>query len=183
MSESLAGYTDHFLRAPAILMDLSGLLSIPSMGGSEAETHAQEFVAALMREAGLEVHTWDMDLAQITADPKFPGQEVERVRGLGVLGIWRGTGGAPALLINGHTDVVPPGDPQIAIAGIYGVRGRVPTLQLRRELRLIVRRCRCALVSNWCQQPRAQQRGLLAPDGVEARRRGQVQGLPGRDEH
>jgi len=112
MPESLAGYTDHFLRAPAILMDLSGLLSIPSMGGSGAETQAQEFVAALMREAGLEVHTWDMDLAQITADPKFPGQEVERVQGLGVLGIWRGTGGAPALLINGHTDVVPPGDPQ-----------------------------------------------------------------------
>lgn len=95
---------------PAILNDLIPLLSIPSMGGHPAEHHAQEFTATLMRESGLEVHTWDMDLAQITTRPDFPGQEVERSRGLGVLGIWRGTGSKPALLINGHTDVVPPGD-------------------------------------------------------------------------
>lgn len=99
-----------FILAPAIMKDLNALLSIASMGGSAAETQAQEFMATRMRDAGLEVHTWDMDLEKITADPLFPGQEVERERGLGVLGIWRGTGSEPALLINGHTDVVPPGD-------------------------------------------------------------------------
>jgi acetylornithine deacetylase len=100
---------DHLL-APAIIADLNALLSIASMGGTDAEQQAQEFMAKHLRDAGLEVHTWDMDLASITADPLFPGQEAERERGLGVLGIWRGTGGKPALLINGHTDVVPPGD-------------------------------------------------------------------------
>jgi acetylornithine deacetylase len=98
------------LLAPAIMEDLNALLCIASMGGSEAEQQAQEFMAKHLSDAGLEVHTWVMDLAKITADLQFPGQEVERARGLGVLGIWRGTGGRPALLINGHTDVVPPGD-------------------------------------------------------------------------
>lgn len=95
---------------PAILNDLIPLLALASMGGNAAEQHAQDFMVTLMRESGLEVHTWDMDLAQITTRPDFPGQEVERSRGLGVLGIWRGSGRKPALLINGHTDVVPPGD-------------------------------------------------------------------------
>ena len=98
------------LQAPAIIENLTKLLSIASMGGSPAEQQAQQFMVTLMRDAGLEVNTWDMDLAAITANPEFPGQEVERERGLGVLGIWRGTGSKPALLINGHTDVVPPGD-------------------------------------------------------------------------
>lgn len=103
--------TNHdLLSAPAILNDLIPLLSIPSMGGHPAEHHAQEFMVTLMRDSGLEVHTWDMNLAEITTRPDFPGQEVERDRGLGVLGIWRGAGSKPALLINGHTDVVPPGD-------------------------------------------------------------------------
>ncbi len=44
------------------------------MGGSTSEPDAQEFMATLMRDAGLEVHTWDMDLAAIIADPQFPGQ-------------------------------------------------------------------------------------------------------------
>ncbi len=93
-------------------LGLAALLSIASVGGSTSEQDAQEFITTLMRDAGLEVHTWDTDLAAIIADPQFPGQEVKRERGLGVLGIWRGTGGEPALLINGHTDVVPPGDLQ-----------------------------------------------------------------------
>ena len=96
--------------ASAMYEELATLLSIASTGGTTGEQDAQEFMATLMRSAGLEVSTWEMDLETITADPQFPGQEVLREQGLGVLGIWRGSGGAPALLINGHTDVVPPGD-------------------------------------------------------------------------
>ncbi len=48
---------------------------------------------------------------------------------------------------------------------------------------MIVRCCHYALVSNWCQQLLPHQFGLLAPDGVEARNCGEVQGLTGRDEH
>jgi acetylornithine deacetylase len=80
------------------------------MGGTPSENEAQLYLAELLREMGLEVHTWAMDLTKITAQPDFPGMEVARTTGVGVLGIWRGTGELPAILINGHTDVVPPGD-------------------------------------------------------------------------
>ncbi len=98
---------------PADIHDLlDPLLRIPSMGGSPGETHAQLYLAELLGKLGLEVHTWDMDLPNLTHQPDFPGMEVPRTAGVGVLGIWRGSGELPAILINGHTDVVPPGDPQ-----------------------------------------------------------------------
>jgi acetylornithine deacetylase len=80
------------------------------MGGTPGETDAQLYLAELLAEHGMEVHTWEMDLAQVTGQADFPGMEVPRTSGTGVLGIWRGTGELPAILINGHTDVVPPGD-------------------------------------------------------------------------
>lgn len=89
---------------------LDPLLRIPSLGGSPAETHAQEAMADYLADMGLEVHTWAMDLEHLMAQPDFPGMEVTRSQGLGVLAIWRGSGNAPALMLNGHTDVVPPGD-------------------------------------------------------------------------
>lgn len=89
---------------------LDPLLRIPSMGGTTAESDAQWHVAELLTRMGLEVHTWHMDINDLAEQPDFPGMEVERTEGVGVLGIWRGTGELPALMINGHTDVVPPGD-------------------------------------------------------------------------
>lgn len=80
------------------------------MGGTEAESTAQWHVADLLTVLGFEVHTWQMDLDHLTSQFDFPGMEVERTHGVGVLGVWRGTGESPALMVNGHTDVVPPGD-------------------------------------------------------------------------
>lgn len=80
------------------------------MGGTAAESAAQWHVAEVLTAMGLEVHTWDMDIDVLADQSDFPGMEVERTEGVGVLGIWRGTGELPALMINGHTDVVPPGD-------------------------------------------------------------------------
>lgn len=97
--------------SPHVIYDLlDPLLKIPSMGGTAAESAAQWHVADLLTALGLEVHTWQMNLDQLTGHPDFPGMEVERREGVGVLGVWRGTGESPALMINGHTDVVPPGD-------------------------------------------------------------------------
>ena len=110
--------------ASAMYEELATLLSIASTGGTTGERDAQEFMATLMRTAGLEVNTWEMNLDAITADPQFPGQEVVREQGLGVLGIWRVSGGAPALLINGHTDVVPPGDVRAWSADPFTPRAR-----------------------------------------------------------
>lgn len=90
--------------------DLTALLEIPSVSGSEAEVEVQAWLAQRWRDEGLEVDRWDIDLPAITADPDFPGMEVDRRNALGVTATLRGTGGGATLLLDGHTDVVPPGD-------------------------------------------------------------------------
>lgn len=93
-----------------IAADLDALLSIPSMGGTSAEVDAQSYLAERWREDGWQVDEWEIDLPAITVRSDFPGMEVERSRALGVLARRPGTGGGRTLMLNGHTDVVPPGD-------------------------------------------------------------------------
>lgn len=103
----------------AILADLAALVGIPSVGGSAGEVEAQQWCADRLRVLGLQVDEWELDLPELSADPDFPGAEVERSRAVGVVGVLpatagtagsgRGTGES-ALAFCGHTDVVPPGD-------------------------------------------------------------------------
>ena len=90
---------------------LDALLAIPSVDGTEAEPAAQRHLAAAWATEGFEVDEWVTDLDELGADPRFPGMETPRRQVVGVVATWRGSGGGPSLLINGHTDVVPPGDP------------------------------------------------------------------------
>jgi len=91
---------------------LQELLRIPSVTGSPAESEAQHAVAARLDRAGLDTDLWSIDLVATTADPEFPGLEAPREEAWGVVGSWAGTDpGAPTLVLNGHIDVVPPGDP------------------------------------------------------------------------
>lgn len=90
--------------------DLVDLLAIPSVSGSSAEPEAQRHLARAWRDEDLIVDEWALDLPALTADPAFPGMEVERGAGVGVTATLPGSGGGPTVLINGHTDVVPPGD-------------------------------------------------------------------------
>ena len=94
----------------ALLSDLVDLLSIPSVSGSEAEVEVQDWIAARWRDEDLDVDRWDIDLPAITSDAQFPGMEVDRRHAIGVTATLRGDGSGPTLLLNGHTDVVPPGD-------------------------------------------------------------------------
>lgn len=86
------------------------LLQIPSVGGTGAEVEVQEHLAVAWRAEGLEVDAWQVDPASLAAEGDFPGMEVARQRAVGVMATLPGTGGGRTLLINGHTDVVPPGD-------------------------------------------------------------------------
>jgi acetylornithine deacetylase len=101
----MTGIDDH-----ALVTSLIDLLTIPSISGSDAEPVAQAWLAERWRADGFDVDQWDIDLPSITADPEFPGMEVDRRHAIGVTGTLRGTGGGRTLLLNGHTDVVPPGD-------------------------------------------------------------------------
>ena len=93
-----------------LLSALDDLLVIDSLGGTGSEVDAQDAVATTLRTDGWDVDVWDLDIAELSARSDFPGMEVERTRGRGVLARWSGSGGGPTILIDAHTDVVPPGD-------------------------------------------------------------------------
>jgi acetylornithine deacetylase len=95
-------------------LDLEGMLSflgelvaIPSLGGME--TPAQELVARWMEENGLEVDLWELDLAALRAHPAYSA-EIHRDEAQGVVGLLGENEGGRKLILNGHVDVVPPGD-------------------------------------------------------------------------
>jgi acetylornithine deacetylase len=98
------------LRAP-MLAELATVVRIPSVGGTADENEAQAHMAALLGAGGLEVDHWQVDLADLTARDDFPGMEVDRAEAWGVVGRLPGTGDGASLMLNGHIDVVPTGDP------------------------------------------------------------------------
>ena len=95
----------------ARLVEFTGdLIEHRPIGGSPGESTIQTHLAKQARERGWQVHTWDIPVAEVTARSDFPGMEVDRTRATGVIARIPGTGGGRTLLIDGHTDVVPPGD-------------------------------------------------------------------------
>ena len=97
----------------ALLADLAALVAFAPVGGRAGEVAMQRWCADRLRELGLEVSEWDVDLAAEEAHPDFPGMEVSREALVGVVGTWgpTGRGDRPALALCGHTDVVPVEDP------------------------------------------------------------------------
>lgn len=101
-----------------LLDTLAGLVAIPSWEGGERP--AQEYMAAVMGSLGMDLDVWEIDEAELSRHPDY-ATEIAREDPLGVVGRvdWgragRGGGvgvGEPAtLVLNGHVDVVPPGDP------------------------------------------------------------------------
>jgi acetylornithine deacetylase len=90
-----------------MLSYLSELIAVRSLTGQETE--AQEHIAAQMARCGLEVDVWELDFEQLSQHPAYC-VEVERERGLGVVGATGGDAGGQRLILNGHIDVVPVGD-------------------------------------------------------------------------
>lgn len=102
----------------ALLADLADLVGFAAVGGSPGETAVQRWGGSRLRELGLDVRQWEVDLAAEAARPDFPGMEVERDQLVGVVGTWpvrsgasTGPGAVPGLVLCGHTDVVPVEDP------------------------------------------------------------------------
>jgi acetylornithine deacetylase len=110
---------------------LRRLVAVPSVGGTPAESEVQRLVADWLEETGCDVDRWRIDLAAAATAPDAPGQEVAREEAWGVVGTLRGSGdGDPALVLAGHTDVVPAGerglwpadpfDPRVADGAVHG---------------------------------------------------------------
>ncbi|MFI2203919.1 ArgE/DapE family deacylase [Streptomyces sp. NPDC020192] len=89
------------------------LISVPSVTGSAAESELQQRLAGRLERLGLDVDLWSMDLPALRADPGFPGAEVAREEAWGLVGYTaEGEDDGPTLILQGHVDVVPPGDPR-----------------------------------------------------------------------
>lgn len=95
---------------PAWALDrLIELIGIPSITGSAAESEAQHRLAAYFDALGLDTDLWAIDLPEAKGHPDFPGLEAPRTEACGLVGA-TGGGDGPTLILNGHIDVVPPGD-------------------------------------------------------------------------
>jgi acetylornithine deacetylase len=89
------------------------LVRIPSITGQEGA--AQHWLAQHMRQIGLDVDLWTIDVAELQKHPQFPGMEVNRSndQAVGLVGTWQSEAHAltgKRLVFNGHIDVVPEGD-------------------------------------------------------------------------
>jgi acetylornithine deacetylase len=105
------------LDETALVAGLVDLVRIPSLTGSAAESELQHRQANELARYGFDVDTWLFDLDALRTDPLFPGTEVARAEGYGMVATLPGanagggTGtGTPALVLQGHVDVVPTGD-------------------------------------------------------------------------
>ncbi|RIJ69844.1 ArgE/DapE family deacylase [Nakamurella silvestris] len=94
----------------ALVDDLVALVRVPSVTGTDAESEMVHERGRILTDLGYDVDLWKIDLEDLRSDPEFPGSEAERSEGYGVVGV---TGpGEPALVLQGHVDVVPTGDLQ-----------------------------------------------------------------------
>lgn len=91
-----------------VIDDLRDLIRIPSVTGSEEAVAA--WAAAALRDAGMAVEEIAADPDVIRADPAWPGQEMPRTSLPVIIGRAGRTGGR-RLILSGHLDVVPAGDP------------------------------------------------------------------------
>ena len=97
------------LDVEALHRTLADLLRVPSVTGSDAESELLAALADRTARAGMDVDHWRLDLADLTARPDFPGTEAPRRESWGLVAS-TGGGDGPTVVLQGHVDVVPPGD-------------------------------------------------------------------------
>lgn len=98
----------------ALVHELVDLIRVPSITGTDAESELQHRHADQLRDLGFAVDAWKFELDDLYAHPDFPGIEAERHEGYGVVGTIggdaAGADAVPAMVLQGHVDVVPTGD-------------------------------------------------------------------------
>jgi len=115
----------------AVVDDLVGMIAVPSVSGADEESEIQHQLAQRVGDLGLDVDLWSMDLPALAAAQAFPGTEADRSEAWGLVATTPGSTGRPALILQGHVDVVPPGarrewshDPFTPVVGADRVHGR-----------------------------------------------------------
>jgi acetylornithine deacetylase len=106
---AVEGRVQDAIDLDGLLEWLGALIRFRSDGGQE--TPIQEHVADLMRGLGMDVDRWEIDLERLREHPACT-TEIDRDHALGVVGR-AGRGAGRTLVLNGHVDVVPAGDPAL----------------------------------------------------------------------
>lgn len=97
------------LDSDRLTADLVALIRTGSVTGTAPESGIQHEIAELLGGIGLTVDLWEIDVEAVRADPAAPGDETDRTQAHGLVAV---TGeGRPGLILCGHVDVVPIGDP------------------------------------------------------------------------
>jgi acetylornithine deacetylase len=91
-----------------LVADLSAIVRIRSITGDESAVAAD--LAERLEDAGMTVETVSPEPAAIRADPAWPGEETSRTALPVVIGRL-GRPGGQRVILSGHVDVVPAGDP------------------------------------------------------------------------
>ena len=91
-----------------LIEDLETLVEIRSVTGSEE--NVADWAAGALQEVGLRVELVRPDLSVLRSDPAWPGEEMPR-QTLPIVVGRAGREGGRRLILSGHLDVVPPGDP------------------------------------------------------------------------
>ena len=94
--------------APELIAFAQSLVRIPSVSGNEQA--AQRAIAARYEALGLETDIVPSVREEVESHPAFSDDAIPFVDRLNVIGRWRGRGAGRSLIVNGHMDVVPPGD-------------------------------------------------------------------------
>ena len=100
-----------------LVEDLRAMIRIPSITGSEEAVAA--WAADALAGLGLAVETLTPELADVRDDPAWPGEEMPRSSLPIVIGRIGRTGGR-RIVLSGHLDVVPAGDPATWTADPWG---------------------------------------------------------------
>ena len=91
-----------------LIEDLETLVEIRSITGSEE--NIADWAAGALLDVGLRVEVVRPDLRALRRDDAWPGEEMPR-QTLPIVVGRAGHGGGRRLILSGHLDVVPPGDP------------------------------------------------------------------------
>jgi len=105
----------------ALIADLTALIRIPSITAHEDLIQAN--LADRLETLGLAVEVFHPDPAAVREDPDWPGEEVARVTLPVVIGR-AGPQGGTRVVLSGHVDVVPLGDPETWTADPWGAEIR-----------------------------------------------------------
>ncbi|RSK23926.1 peptidase [Bacillus sp. HMF5848] len=89
---------------------LQRLVQANSTQGNEKP--AQQIVIDTLQQLNLQIDVWEPDGATLKQHPYFASPRTDFTNSPNVVGIKKGTGGGRSLILNGHIDVVPAGDPE-----------------------------------------------------------------------